>query len=288
MARWGQSGIREPVAGPVGFYPTLVSALEAELDFLLDQTSPPPIDGVIHGALVPHAGYRYSGGVAAALYAALRDQSYSRVFLFGPAHHVTVRGVAVDDSAAYRTPLGDVGVDQEAVAALAGSSELVRIAPEAHLQEHAIEVQLPFIQRLLPGTTILPALVSDLSHDEIEHIAATVAEVAGGAPTLLLASSDLSHYYPQALAEERDAIVRDFVGRYDAKGLLNHLLMGNAEMCGSFAAVLVMMASELLGCDRTVMLSYATSGTVTGDYHAVVGYLSAAFVAPKSDPDVSA
>jgi AmmeMemoRadiSam system protein B len=195
--------IREAaVAG--SFYPAdpgeLQSMVHRMLDAVAPRAGPPP-----KALIVPHAGYVYSGAVAAAAYARLRpyQAQYRRVVLLGPGHCVAFRGLAASSADAFRTPLGDVPVDHAALGALPG--DVVSVIDAAHRPEHSLEVQLPFLQSVLADFELLPLLVGDARAAEV---AAMIDRLWGGPETLLVVSSDLSHYLPYERAREVDRLQR--------------------------------------------------------------------------------
>lgn len=249
--------IREPaVAG--SFYPGGARELgDAVLGLLAVQ---PGYEGAPPKALiVPHAGYIYSGPTAAAGYARLRPfrDRYRRVVLIGPCHRVPLRGLASTDAAAFRTPLGDVPVDVEAVAALG-----LPLVEAAHRDEHSLEVQLPFLQTVLESFRLVPLVAGD----------ATDAEVAGvlertwdGPETLIVVSSDLSHYLGYAAACARDARTRDAIKAFAA----DHIERGDA--CGATAIRGLLVTARRHGL-RATTVDLRNSGDTAGDRYRVVGY----------------
>lgn len=221
--------------------------------------------------IVPHAGYIYSGPVAASAYARLvpaRD-AIRRVVLFGPAHRVAVRGLALPAADRFETPLGTVRIDQEAIERLADLSYVVR-SDVAHAQEHSLEVQLPFLQTVLNDFTLVPFAVGDATG---EQVATVMDRLWGGDETLILVSSDLSHYHPYHSAVEIDRDTAQAV--LDIRTPLDH-----EQACGATPI------NGLLQCAATkrlkpTLLDLRNSGDTAGDRSRVVGYASFAF-APET------
>lgn len=271
MAAAVDARIRPPaVAGH--FYPAEADRLAEVVDALLEaaraRVATPPDRPRPRAVVVPHAAYRYSGPVAAPAYAVLRDGWPARVVLVGPAHYVPVSGCVVPRTAAWRTPLGLVPIDatlRDLALEVAG----VRADDEPHAPEHSLEVQLPFLQRALPGRSGLPVLPV-----AVRAPAAAVADlldaVAGDTGTLVLASTDLSHYLPDAAAREHDARTAQAV--LD----LRPELVADGSACGAYAlrGLLTWARRHDLSPTR---LALATSADTGGDPGRVVGYGAFAF-----------
>lgn len=218
--------------------------------------------------IVPHAGYVYSGAVAGIAYARLRAHAGTirRVVLLGPVHRVPVRGLALPEADAFATPLGTVPVDAEAVRRLIDMPQ-VRIDGEAHAQEHALEVQLPFLQSVLDDFTVVPLAVGDAAPEEVAEV---IEALWGGPETLIVVSSDLSHYLPQEAAErvDRDTIEHILSGR---------LLESFEQACGAVPIDGLLIAARRHGLTPR-LLDRRTSGDTAGDRLRVVGYAALEFV----------
>jgi AmmeMemoRadiSam system protein B len=228
---------------------------------------PASISAASKALIVPHAGYIYSGPVAASGYAGLRESAVAirRVVIFGPAHRVWVRGVATVSDSFFETPLGRVPVDREAIAAVFSLPQ-VEINDEAHASEHSLEVQLPFLQTLLTDFAIAPFVVGGAS-------AAQVAEVMellwGGPETLVVVSSDLSHYLPYAEAQRIDRATADSI-------LERRTLSRHEQACGMTPINGLMEVARRKGLVPT-LLDLRNSGDTAGDRTRVVGYAAVAF-----------
>jgi AmmeMemoRadiSam system protein B len=272
---------------PAGFagswYPGTAGALARELDGYLDAVPAPAADpatsaGRLVGLVAPHAGLRYSGPVAAFGYSLLRERAPGTVVLVGPSHRVAFDGVALHAAGAWRTPLGEVAIDEAAAAAtLEAAPRLVFDDPGVHRQEHSLEMQLPFLQRVLASFRIVPLMMGSQSRGEIEDLARALGVALAGRDAVLVASSDLSHYEPASVANRLDAEVVDAVNRFDEEALLSRLESRGNVACGGGPIVVVMRAARALGATRAAVLKYGDSGDVEAhDKSHVVGYLSAA------------
>jgi MEMO1 family protein len=240
---------------------------------------------VIAGRLIalvsPHAGLRYSGHVAAFGYSLLGGLREATVVLVGPSHRVPFDGCAVYAKGAWQTPLGEAAVDEALAQALLDAEARVFDEPRVHLEEHSLEMQLPFLQQRVPGLRIVPVLMGSQSRAEVDRLAARLIAALERHPALLVASSDLSHYHPAAVANALDAQVVGDVERFDAEALMDRLERERGHACGGGPMVAVMKAARGLGASRAQILRYADSGDAgEKDKSRVVGYLSAALLAP--------
>jgi AmmeMemoRadiSam system protein B len=224
----------------------------------------------------------YSGPVAAYAYKHVASHRYSAVVLVGPSHFVDFRGVSVWPRGAWETPFGEIPVAEALAAAItAASSEVVQRA-DAHRQEHSLEMQLPFIARLLPGTPIVPFVMGAQTRRTAEALGDSLADAISSwrtdAAVLLVASSDLSHYMDARTASRMDAEVIKHVEAFDSQGLMRALELEPRHACGGGPVVSVLRAAKLLGATSSSVVRYADSGDVSGDKSAVVGYMAAVIV----------
>jgi AmmeMemoRadiSam system protein B len=261
------------------WYPRSEAAILAEVDGYLAAASPCEVPGRLLGIVSPHAGLHYSGPVAAYGYSLLRDHAPVTVVLVGPSHRAAFEGVAVHASGSWLTPLGEVAIDEELARALLEAQPALFDDPGPHREEHSLEMQMPFLQRVMPGLRIVPLLMGTQSREEVDALASALARTLPGRGAVLVASSDLSHYQPQALASRLDAEVVSDVRGLDPEALMRRLEARDNVACGGGPLVAVMKAARALGADRASVLRYADSGDVGGDKSHVVGYLSAAFAA---------
>ena len=265
---------RAAVAG--SWYPSNPVALAKEVDRYLAAAGP-SVAGDPLAIVAPHAGLLYSGPIAAHAYKLLGGRDIEVVVLVGPSHFVGFEGVAICESGAFDTPLGAIPIDQECAASIALASNCVREHPTAHVREHSLEMQLPFLKRVLPNVSIVP-LVMGFQHRQTVY-ALSDALVTGlkGRRAALVASSDLSHHQSATMAATLDGTVARHVEQFDPDALMS-LLEGFPEhACGGGPMVSVMRAAKALGARDARVLKYGDSGDVSGDKDAVVGYLAAAF-----------
>jgi hypothetical protein len=266
------------VAG--SWYPGSAAAIAAEVDAYFAAVVPPAVPGRLVALISPHAGLRYSGPVAAYGYGLLRGRSSVTVVLVGPSHRAAFDGVALWARGAFETPLGRVPIAEDLASDLLAADPALVDDPRSHLQEHSLEMQLPFLQHVVPGLRLVPMLMGRQSRGRVDALAGTLARVLAGREALLVASSDLSHYEPAPEANRLDAVVTDCVARFDPEGLMDRLEEHDNHACGGGPMVAVMKAARSLGADRGVVLRYADSGDVgERDKSRVVGYLSAALCA---------
>jgi AmmeMemoRadiSam system protein B len=218
--------------------------------------------------IAPHAGYVYSGPVAAAAFATLRNhaQAIERVVVIGPAHYVPVRGIAVPAAAAFETPLGRVPVDQEAMTRLADLPFVIR-SDKPHAPEHALEVELPFLQALLPSFILVPLVVGDATPQEV---AEALRRLWDGSETLIVVSSDLSHYHDYDTARRLDGATAAAIERADWAAI------GSAQACGFLAVAGLLMVTSTRGL-KARRLALCNSGDTAGPRDQVVGYGAWAF-----------
>ena len=224
------------------------------------------------GLVAPHAGYVYSGAGAGAVYA--RVDVPKRVIVLGPNHTGLGKAAALWPGGTWHLPSGDVPVDAALTAALA-ASPLVEADPEAHLLEHSLEVQLPFLARARPDVAIAALCLGPLSYEQCEELGNDVAAAAREAGALVVASSDMSHYVPAAVARRQDGRALDRVLALDARGLHRVVHEEAITMCGVVPATVMLAAARVLGARSAKVVRYATSGDVTGDDASVVGYAGA-------------
>jgi AmmeMemoRadiSam system protein B len=234
-------------------------------------------DGEIVGMVVPHAGLMYSGPVAAHAYKAVSGRAYDVVVLIGPSHYVGFEGVAIQRVGAFETPLGVVAISESDADAIAAAVSAVHDRPAAHQREHSLEMQLPFLQRTLPDTPIVPLVMGHQTTATIHQLADGLVEALSARRALIVASSDLSHFQSATRAARLDAVVVDAINRFDPEMLSRALSKFPDHACGGGPIVAVMLASRGLGAADARVMNYADSGDVSGDKRSVVGYLAAVF-----------
>jgi AmmeMemoRadiSam system protein B len=280
MLGWMKSLRRAAVAG--SWYPASAPALEAAVDAHVARAGTHDVDGDLVALVAPHAGLTYSGPVAAHAYGLLRGRTFDVAILVGPSHFVAFDGVAVCAEGAFDTPLGAAAIDGELATSLLRSSPAIRVDTLAHAREHSLEMQLPFLRRLSPGTRIVPLLMGHQTQATADALASALAEAVRGRLALLVASTDLSHYHDAKTARRLDSVVIDCVERFDPEALQRALDRQPDHACGGGPTVAVMKAARALGATAATILDYADSGDVSGDKSSVVGYLAAALCRPQS------
>jgi AmmeMemoRadiSam system protein B len=255
---------RPAVAGH--FYSADPRVLADQIDRFLEAAGDPIRT---RGVLVPHAGYVYSGAVAGAVYA--RVEIPARVLVLGPNHTGLGMPQALWPGGAWSTPLGRVPVDSELTGALAAAPG---VEPDAvaHLREHSLEVQVPFLQRRRPEVAIAALCLGSLPYSECEALGRVVARVASGAGALVVASSDMSHYLPADVARARDQRALERILALDPEGLHQVVRRERISMCGYVPTTVMLVAAREMGASAAELVRYAHSGEVSGDVGAVVGY----------------
>lgn len=266
-----------PIAGT--WYPGSAQALSQTITHYLDQSQPCPISGRVIGMVVPHAGYRYSGQVAAHAFRCLQGQSPDIVAVVSPYHALHYAPILIADHDAYHTPLGEIQIDKAAVHDVIEhlhNDYAIEVARPKLDQEHSLEIELPFLQHSLDQPfTLLPIMMREQSHKAAQAIGQTLVNVVRDRQALLVASSDLSHFYPDDVARQLDAEILSRAQAFDPEAVLAAEDEGMGFACGRGAIAAVMWAARDLGADRCQVVSYATSGDVTGDRQSVVGYAAA-------------
>lgn len=260
------------------WYPGRPEALAAEVDRYLSEVPGAPALGGIVGLVAPHAGLMYSGPVAAWAYRAVQGRQYDVAVIVGPSHVVGFEGVAVYARGAFDTPLGPVLIAEDVADAVLAATPIAREDAAVHRAEHSLELQLPFLRRVLPDTPIVPLMMGTQSSATVTALGDGLASALAGRRALLVASSDLSHYLDARVAAAVDRDVLDCVERFDADGLQGALRANPDHACGGGPIVAVMRAARALGARTGRVLRYADSGDVSGDKTAVVGYMAAAFL----------
>lgn len=268
-----------PAAVAGTWYPASRPALTREVDDHLDAASEGPA-GSVMALVAPHAGMMFSGPVAACAYKAAARTPFDAVVLVGPSHFVGFEGIAAYPDGAFDTPLGLADIDSTLAGVIARVPP-VRAMPSAHAREHSLEMQLPFVRRLMPEVRIVPLLMGYQTRATIVGLADALAGALRGRRALLVASTDLSHYFDAHTAAALDGRVQERVSAFDPDGLLEVFEeypeheRGRCVACGGGPLIAVMMAARALGARHARVLKYAHSGEVSGDYGGVVGYMAA-------------
>jgi len=230
----------------------------------------------IIGLISPHAGYMYSGPVAAHSYHRLAQNGKpDTVVIFGPNHTGAGSGLAAMKEGAWRTPLGDVEIDSDVADSIVRESSIIDVDEVAHMREHSIEVQLPWLQYLYGSSfRFVPICFLMQDFESSREVGLAVAKALQNRNALVIASTDMTHYEPQKIAERKDKTVLDAAVKLDEKALYSTVEGYQVSMCGYGPVVAAITAAKSLGAKNAELLCYKTSGDIVGDYSAVVGYAS--------------
>jgi len=277
--------IRPPaVAG--SFYPGSPTELVKMIAEFFHAAPKPRIDGSPVAIIAPHAGYVYSGAIAARGYKILEGEDFKTVIVISPSHSMYFKGVAAFGGAAYSTPLGNSPIDRELTLSIADGNP-VSISDNGHdsgggRSEHALEVQLPFLQTVLGKFQLVALVMGDQDYSTCEALGKSIAKaVAKRNDVLIVASSDLSHFHHADSAQVLDLLIKHRIEGFDYEGLSDDLARGNSEACGGGPIIAAMIACEKLGATKAMITGFGNSGDVTGDSSNVVGYLSGVLYRPS-------
>ncbi len=265
--------IRKPVVAGY-FYPHSKIELSEEINSLLENNKTTFTAKNIYGLISPHAGYKYSGRTAAYAYNAIKDKKYETVVVISPSHREYFPGICIYDGDAYETPLGVIDVDIELRKQLLKQEKYIFPGQQGHNQEHALEVQLPFLQSVLNDFKLVPVVMGDQNENLVSVLAHKLSTVINE-KTLIVASSDLSHFYSRNEANRLDSIVAKKIEEYDYDGLLLALDQRRCEACGGGPIVAMMKACALSRQVKSEVIHRSDSGDASGELREVVGYLSA-------------
>jgi AmmeMemoRadiSam system protein B len=268
------------------WYPADGRELERQVDSLIESSAKPTASGPLHALIAPHAGYMYSGSVAASGFRLLRHDCFDRVILLGPSHYVAFQGGVLPSSASYRTPLGEVPLETDSIARLAETTEL-RIEDQPFLPEHSLEAEIPFLQRLLaPGWRLIPILIGGGSSVESNRCVAEALQPLWRSGTLVVVSSDFTHYGPSfryvpfedrvpERVEELDMRAVDLIVAGDCEGFADYVARTGVTICGQ-AAIQILLRMLTREPDASIA-AYDTSGRITGNWDHSVSYASLVF-----------
>jgi AmmeMemoRadiSam system protein B/AmmeMemoRadiSam system protein A len=273
------------VAG--SFYPSDPKVLSAMIDGMLAKVSVPQITDPILAVVAPHAGYQYSGPTAAYTYAQLKGHKYTRVVVIAPTHHVSFDFTSIYEGDSYATPLGNVQVDKAFAQKLVKMSSTMKLSSQGHEPtsaggEHAVEVQLPWLQKVLGNFQVVPIVMGDQSYESSRALGVALAKLIKSegkqGETLVLASSDLSHFHTYDDAVKMDHKTLNALEAWDYFSMSRNFPSRIWEACGGAPIVAAMIYAERMGANQARVLKYENSGDVTGDHSSVVGYSADVFV----------
>jgi len=259
------------------WYPGEPSILKRDIEKYFAAVPDLDLTGEITGLVAPHAGYLYSGQVAAYAYKLIRGKKYDAVIVVGPSHRVAFHGVSIYRRGGYETPLGIVPIAEDLADDLKNNSGIIKDMPAAHSQEHSLEIQLPFLQVALGDFSFVPLVMGDQNAETCYDLAEAIYKAASKKKILIVGSSDLSHFHNYKAAQQLDAVVLKHLQHADAAGLQESMEKGLGEACGGGPMLVVMLAAKRMGAAQARLLKYANSGDVTGDKSSVVGYASAVY-----------
>jgi len=269
-----------PIAG--AWYEGDPQRLARAVDGYLDAANIPALAGDVLAVISPHAGHIYSGVVAGYAFAPLRGKSFDLVAVISPFHQMAVQPLITTAHSAYATPLGNVPVDKESMLTLDAALKAdlgFGLSPMLRDREHSLEIELPFLQRALAGDfRLLPVMVRAQEPEVARALGSALAEVLKGKNALLVASTDLSHFYDQQTANALDAEMLKRFESFQPEQIFEAEHTGKGFACGHAAVAAVLWAARELGADKVQVLHHATSGDVTGDFSQVVGYGAAVVI----------
>jgi AmmeMemoRadiSam system protein B len=270
--------VREPAVSGM-FYPDNPTKLRKDISTYLRDAVVYDLEEDVVGMISPHAGYMYSGKVAAYGFKMIAKKHYDTVILVGPSHKVYFEGVALWDRGSFETPLGRIDIDEDIVQEIMNIDGIIKPNIDTHRGEHSLEVQLPFLQSVLEGFKIIPLIMGIQTSSACKKLVESMSQVlqASKKKFLIVGSTDLSHYYPYAEAKKLDDIIVRHLDTFNIPGMIEDIETGKTEACGAGPIIATMMLSEKLGADHSKVLKYANSGDVSGDKSGVVGYVSAVF-----------
>ena len=263
-----------PIAGT--WYPGSADALAQSIDQYLNAATIQPLDGEVVGIIAPHAGHRYSGQVAAYAFRHLENLMPETVAVISPLHTPAQARVLTSGHDAYTTPLGAIMVDTEALNKFQENLEQdygIELVQVRNDSEHSLEIELPFLQRVFDHPfRLLPIMLRDQGLDAVMAVGHTLGKILEGTRAVIIASSDLSHFYPEAVAKRFDSEVLARIEAFDPQGVLSVEERGTGFACGRGAIAAALWAAQDLGADKAKVVQHATSGDVTMDFDSVVGY----------------
>jgi AmmeMemoRadiSam system protein B/AmmeMemoRadiSam system protein A len=284
-------GCAETIKGPSvagTFYPADKNELRESVERFLSGIEKPQRSGRIIALISPHAGYRFSGQVAAYGFKEIRDSAIQKVILIGVGHHVGFKGASVYTTGSFRTPLGDIKINESLAKKLLNDDADITFYPEAYEKEHSIEVQLPFLQTVLKDFSIVPILIGTPTKKTYDHLIDTLSEMLDE-KTLIIASTDMSHYHDYSSAMAMDGRIISAIERLSVGDTAKLLQNGQSELCGGYPVLITMEIARRAGADYGLLFHYANSGDVTNEKEKVVGYSSVGFIAsPLSDKEKKA
>lgn len=268
------------------FYPADPKELSRTIEGFLLEAGEPDIKADVLVLISPHAGYEFSGRTAACGYKAIEGRHYDTIIILGPSHYINFQGAALWPKGCFRTPLGDVAVDEATAYSLLACSSLFSFYPEAFAREHSIEVQLPFLQTVLDNFKIVPVVFGNIDFSGCENLACAISGVIKDKNCLLIASSDMYHGFNYQEGEKKDEYTLSLIGKLKPRQLYERTQEQKAQLCGWAGVVTSMLIAERLGYQQVKVINYTNSARVMereriGEY--CVGYSSAIIYKQRTD-----
>ncbi len=271
--------VKEPnVSGQ--FYPADPKELSKEIEDYTKMAQVKPFDHFVNIIIAPHAGYLYSGPVAAYSFKSVSLNQYKTIVILAPSHFYGFAGISIWPQGAFKTPLGNVAVDEEFTKKLIGADEKFLYDPQAFVKEHSLEVEIPFLQKTFKDFKIVPVILGQPPLETLDKFALKLNEVIGDRrDVLIVASTDLSHYHPDQVARTMDNKAIDAIKKLNAYELLQGDADGSLELCGIIPVTTAILYAKHKGLNAVDLLDYGNSGDATGDKTSVVGYSALAIYA---------
>lgn len=271
-----------PIAGT--WYNADPNQLQRTVDEYIDKAVLPDLPGKIIGLVAPHAGYRYSGSVAGHAFKTVKGEKYNIVVVISPMHQYYTKPILTSAHSVYRTPLGEIPLAEDKLAEINDALSIktrIELSPVSHDQEHSLEIELPFLQRALKGDfALIPIMLREQSRQLSKALGTVLAEVLRDESCLLVASSDLSHFFTEKQAYQLDQAILQKLTDFSPDGLFDLKDQGKGHACGLAAIAAVLWAAKGMGASGVTLLDYNTSASSTGDTSSVVGYGAAAITSP--------
>jgi AmmeMemoRadiSam system protein B/AmmeMemoRadiSam system protein A len=275
ISSFAYANVREPVVSGA-FYPSNPEKLASMVQKYMDEVPAKKLSYDPFILIAPHAGYIYSGPIAAHAYKEVEGVEYDTVVIIAFSHHAYYPGISIFNGDAYRTPLGDVPIDKEIVNELMKKNDLFTYYPPAHVREHSLEVHLPFLQKTIPDLKIVPLVMCDMSEQSARRLVDALYPILDSKKTLIVVSSDLSHYEPYSKAQKKDAQTIELISSLSLKQCVEGIKGEKLDACGKGPLLAAVMLAHRKGALDVNVLKYANSGDTAGDKSRVVGYVSIA------------
>lgn len=272
-----------PIAGL--WYSSDPKKLAFEIDNYIDNADNPEIPGEVKGILAPHAGYRYSGRTAGYAFQTVKGKAFDQVIILSPYHAYHTQSILSSAHQAYATPLGRIQVDKKFISDFRDrlfEQHNIQMVEVANDQEHSLEIEIPFLQRsLINDFSLIPLMIRSVDLVTVKKLSKVLVEMIAGNNVLLVVSTDLSHFYSQAIANEFDKNILESIAGYSIEEVFQTEQKGVGFACGLSAVLTGMAVTKGIGCDLVKILHHSTSGDETGDLESVVGYGAAVFMKEK-------